>query len=47
MKSPGLLHLDEVSLLDGPTLGQLQGDGFRLATLAFQARMPGGPVPTG
>lgn len=43
--TPGLLHLDEVSLLDGLTLGQLQGDGFRLATLAFQARMPGGPVP--
>ncbi|PHV17649.1 hypothetical protein CSQ90_04705 [Janthinobacterium sp. BJB303] len=43
--TPGLLHLDEVSLLDALTLGQLQGDGFRLATLAFQARMPGGPVP--
>ncbi|MEG1117865.1 MAG: hypothetical protein RSE46_22710, partial [Janthinobacterium sp.] len=43
--TPGLLRLDEVSLLDGLTLGQLQGDGFRLATLAFQARMPGGPVP--
>ncbi|WP_298405797.1 PEP-CTERM sorting domain-containing protein [Janthinobacterium sp.] len=43
--TPGLLHLDEVSLLDGLTLGQLQGDGFRLATLAFQVRVPPFPAP--
>ncbi len=43
--TPGLLHLDEVSLLDGLTLGQLQGDGFRLATLAFQVMMPPLPAP--
>ncbi|MGK5054951.1 hypothetical protein [Janthinobacterium sp. RB2P8] len=43
--TPGLLRLDEVSLLDGLTLGQLQGDGFRLATLAFHVMMPPGPAP--
>ena len=43
--TPGLLRLDEVSLLDGLTLGQLQGDGFRLATLAFQVMMPPLPAP--
>ncbi|MGK5076626.1 PEP-CTERM sorting domain-containing protein [Janthinobacterium sp. ZB1P44] len=42
---PGLLRLDEVSLLDGLTLGQLQGDSFRLATLAFRVTMPPGPAP--
>lgn len=43
--TPGLLRLDEVSLLDGLTLGQLQGDSFRLATLAFRVTMPPGPAP--
>lgn len=43
--TPGLLRLDEVSLLDSLSLGQLQGDGFRLATLAFHVMMPPGPAP--
>lgn len=38
--TPGLLRLDEVSLLDGLTLDGLQGDGFRLATVAFQVLTP-------
>jgi hypothetical protein len=43
--APGLLRLDEVSLLDELTLAQLQGDSFRLATLAFRV-LPGlAPVP--
>lgn len=43
--TPGLLRLDEVSLLDSLTLGQLQGDGFRLATLAFHVMIPPGQTP--
>ncbi|GJI94979.1 hypothetical protein RugamoR57_16970 [Duganella caerulea] len=43
--TPGLLRLDEVSLLDGVTLDALQGDSFRLATLAFQVGYPSLPAP--
>lgn len=43
--TPGLLRLDEVSLLDGLTLDALQGDGFRLATVAFQVMQPTTPAP--
>ena len=43
--TPGLLHLDEVSLLDALTLDQLQGDSFRLATLAFHVLVPPKPAP--
>jgi len=43
--TPGLLRLDEVSLLDGLTLAALQDDSFRLATLAFQVLPPPLPAP--
>lgn len=43
--TPGLLRLDEVSLLDGVTLDALQGDAFRLATLAFQVLQAPAPAP--
>nr|WP_315219053.1 hypothetical protein [uncultured Duganella sp.] len=43
--TPGLLRLDQVSLLDGLTLDQLQGDAFRLATLAFDVLPWTGPTP--
>ncbi|WP_167761488.1 PEP-CTERM sorting domain-containing protein [Duganella callida] len=43
--TPGLLRLDEISLLDGATLDALQDDSFLLATLAFKVQMPPGPAP--
>jgi hypothetical protein len=43
--TPGLLRLDQVSLLDGLALDQLQDDGFVLATLAFEVLPWTSPPP--
>lgn len=43
--TPGLLRLDEVSLLDRTALDVLQGDSFLLASLIFQVTAPAPPRP--